>query len=64
MQGIIQKFSMYSMDCRKTTKFQSALLNTVLTLDFQNRLGQSDIQFHLDKYMVKCEMMFHKKKVS
>lgn len=48
------------MDCGKTTKFQSALMNIVLNLYFQNRLGQSDIQFHLDKYIVKCEIMFHK----
>lgn len=53
---------MYSVDGRKTRKFQSALLNIVLNLNFQNRLGHSDIQFHLNKYIVKCEMMFHKEK--
>lgn len=53
---------MYGMDCRKTKTFQSALLNIVLNFYFQNRLRQSDIQFHLDKYIVKCEAMFHKKK--
>lgn len=55
---------MCSTDHGKTRKFQSGLLNILLSLYFQNRLGHSDIQFHLHKYTVKCGMMFHKKKVS